>query len=129
MNIVTDTHPWIWFLTANPRLSPKAKASLSDPSNLIIVPSIVILEIKYLYSRKRITLSFVDTLDQIETANNIIPHPLDASVATFAPTILDIHDAIVVETALYFSDEFGQAASLVTADSTISQSGLVSIIW
>ncbi|MBI2559748.1 MAG: hypothetical protein HYW14_01260 [Planctomycetes bacterium] len=44
MNIVTDTHPWIGFLTTNPRLSPKAKAALSDPTNLIIIPSIVTLK-------------------------------------------------------------------------------------
>jgi len=42
--IVTDTHPWVWFLTASPRLSQKAKSVLSDSSNLIIVPSIVIMD-------------------------------------------------------------------------------------
>ncbi|MDO8140987.1 MAG: hypothetical protein Q6358_05765 [Candidatus Brocadiales bacterium] len=56
MYIVTDTHPWVWFLTASPRLSQKAKA-VSDPSNLIILPSIVMMEIKYLYQHKRITLT------------------------------------------------------------------------
>ena len=58
MYIVTDTHPWVWFLTASPRLSQKAKSILSDPSNLIILPSIVMMAIKYLYQHKRITLSF-----------------------------------------------------------------------
>lgn len=129
MNIVTDTHPWIWFLTANPRLSPKAKALLSDPSNLIIIPSIVTLEIKYLYNRKRIPLSFGDALKQIETGENIILYPLDESVATFAPTTLDIHDAIVVGTALYLSNEFGKPVSLVTVDSAITNAGLVPVIW
>jgi hypothetical protein len=47
VTIVTDTHPWIWFLAASPRLSPEAKACLSNPSNLIIVPLIVMLEIRY----------------------------------------------------------------------------------
>ena len=129
MNIVTDTHPWIWFLTANPRLSPKAKAALSDPTNLIIIPSIVTLEIKYLYERKRIPLSFEDILLQIETGENIILHPLDISVAIFAPTRLDIHDAIIVGTALCLSNELGQSVSLVTVDSTISNSGFVKVIW
>ncbi len=54
MYIVTDTHPWVWFLTASPRLSQKAKSILSDPSNLIILPSIVMMEIKYLYQRTQI---------------------------------------------------------------------------
>lgn len=38
MYIVTDTHSWVWFLTANPSLSQKAKSILSDPSNLIVLP-------------------------------------------------------------------------------------------
>ena len=41
MNVVADTHAWVWFLTANPRLSIKAKAALSHPENLIIIPTIV----------------------------------------------------------------------------------------
>lgn len=69
MYIVTDTHPWVWFLTANPRLSQKAKSILSDPSNLIILPSIVMMEIKYLYQRKRITLS----IDKAITDSNLVP--------------------------------------------------------
>ena len=69
MYIVTDTHPWVWFLTASPRLSQKAKSILSDPSNLIILPSIVMMEIKYLYQHKRITLSFEEAI----TDSNLVP--------------------------------------------------------
>ncbi len=57
MHVVTDTHPWVWFLTGNSRLSPKANAALADSSNLIIIPSIVMMEIRYLYQHKRITRS------------------------------------------------------------------------
>ncbi len=31
MYIVTDTHPWVWFLTASPRLSQKAKSIIIRP--------------------------------------------------------------------------------------------------
>ncbi len=80
MDVVTDTHPWVWFLAANPRLSKKAKSTLSDPSNIIIVPSIVMMEIKYLYQRKRIELSFEEALFQVETSDNIVLYPLDITV-------------------------------------------------
>ena len=43
MYIVTDTHPWVWFLTVSQRLSQKAKSVLSDSPNLIIIPSIVMM--------------------------------------------------------------------------------------
>jgi len=127
--IVTDTHPWVWFLTASPRLSQKAKSILSDPSNLIILPSIVMMEIKYLYQHKRITLSFEEALQQVETSENILLHPLDISVVTIAPISLDIHDAIIVGTAIQTAKEFAQNVSLVTIDKAITDSNLVPVIW
>lgn len=129
MIVVTDTHPWIWFLAASPRLSADAKASLSNPSNLIIVPSIVMLEIRYLYNRRRISISFEEALQHIETAANVLLHPLDISIATLAPVELEIHDAIIVGTALYLSDELKEPVPLITLDKTISNSRLVPVIW
>lgn len=129
MNIVTDTHPWVWFLTANPRLSLKAKDVLSDSSNLIIIPSIVMLEIKYLYNRKRISLTFEEALQQVEIGKNILLHPLDISVVTLAPLKLDIHDAIIVGTTISLSYELGQPVHLVTIDKAISDLGLVPVLW
>jgi hypothetical protein len=66
------------------------------------------MEIKYLYQHKRITLSFEEALQQVETSENILLHPLDISVVTKAPISLDIHDAIIVGTAIQAAVEFGQ---------------------
>lgn len=129
MYIVTDTHPWVWFLTASPRLSQEAKSVLSDTSNLIIIPSIVMMEIKYLYQHKRITLSFEEALQQVETSENILLHPLDISVVAKAPISLDIHDAIIVGTTIQAAEEFGQTVSLVTIDKAIADSKLAPVIW
>jgi len=127
--IVTDTHPWVWFLTANPRLSPKAKSSLSDSLNLVVVPSIIMLEIKYLYDRKRISISFDEVVEKAETSENVVIHPLDIFVATFAPVKLEIHDAIIVGTAINLSQQHDQPVYLITRDEAISKSGLVRILW
>jgi PIN domain nuclease of toxin-antitoxin system len=127
--IVTDTHPWVWFLTANPHLSTKAKSSLSDSSNLIVVPSIVMLEIKYLYDRKRISISFDEVVEKAETSENVVIHPLDIFVATFAPVKLEIHDAIIVGTVINLSQQHDQPVYLITRDEAISKSGLVRVLW
>ena len=87
------------------------------------------LEVKYLYSRKRISISFEEVLEKTETSENVVIHPLDIFVTTFAPVKLEIHDAIIVGTAIYLSKELGQSVSLVTKDKTISKSGLVPVIW
>ena len=68
-------------------------------------------------------------MQQIETAANVLLHPLDISVVTFAPVELEIHDAIIVGTTLCLSDELKEPVPLVTLDKTISNSGLVPHIW
>ena len=87
------------------------------------------LEIRYLYNRRRISISFEEALQHIETAVNVLLHPLDISIATLAPVELEIHDAIIVGTALYLSDELKEPVPLVTIDITISNSRLVPVIW
>jgi hypothetical protein len=54
---------------------------------------------------------------------------LDISVAAVAPTALDIHDAIIVGTALQAAEEFGRPLSLVTVDKAITESGIVPVVW
>jgi hypothetical protein len=87
------------------------------------------MEIKYLYQHKRITLSFEEALQQIETSENILLHPLDISVVTKAPINLDIHDAIIVGTTIQAAEKFGHPASLVTIDKAVTDSKLVPVIW
>lgn len=87
------------------------------------------MEIKYLYHRKRTPLSFEEVLQQVETAENILFHPMDLSIVSIAPTSFDIHDAIIIGTAIQVSEEFGQVVPLVTADRAITDSHLVPVIW
>jgi len=56
---------------------------------------LVMLEVKYLHSRKRISISFEEVLEKTETSENVVIHPLDIFVATFAPVKLEIHYAII----------------------------------
>ncbi|MGR3294130.1 MAG: type II toxin-antitoxin system VapC family toxin [Candidatus Scalindua sp.] len=129
MYVVTDTHPWVWFLTASSRLSDNSKSILSDPSNIVIIPSIVMMEIKYLYERKRIDLSFDEAMLLVETAENIILYPLDISVVINSPTNLDIHDAVIVGTTITAAETFGQSVSLITKDKAITDSDIVPVVW
>jgi hypothetical protein len=87
------------------------------------------LEIRYLYNRRRISISFKEALQRIEAAANVLLHPLDISVVTRTPVELEIHDAIIVGTALYLSDELKEPVPLITVDRTISNSKLVPVIW
>lgn len=87
------------------------------------------MELKYLYQRKRIELSFEEALLQVETADNIILYPLDITVAKKSPIGLDIHDAIIVGTTMQAAGEFKQRISLITKDEAITASGIIPVIW
>lgn len=41
---IADTHPVLWYLTADGRLGGKAKAALENPNPQIVIPAIVVAE-------------------------------------------------------------------------------------
>jgi hypothetical protein len=54
---------------------------------------------------------------------------LDAEIVKLLPLGLDIHDGIIVATALYYRDVLGENTALITKDAAIAASGLVPVIW
>ena len=54
MTYVVDTHALVWFLEGSPRLGMAAQKALSDTAARVVVPTIVLAEIKFLYARDRI---------------------------------------------------------------------------
>ena len=108
MTDVVDTHALVWFLEKNPRLSTPAHHALSDPSAKIVIPTIVLAEINFLHARARIATSLAVTLGQLAPLPNCVIYALDKAVAQRLPTTLNIHDAIIVATALVFRDLLGR---------------------
>jgi PIN domain nuclease of toxin-antitoxin system len=129
MTYVTDTHPLVWLLGQVPRLSQTARAALSDTSARLVIPTMVLVEIKFLYARRRITVDVADVLTHVATAPNCLIHPLDEEVVDRLPTSLNIHDAIIAGTAIVYRDVHGEQVALITRDAEITASGLVDIAW
>ncbi len=100
MRYVVDTHTLVWHLTLDKRLGAQARRILDDESSLLIVPSIVLAEAKYIADHKRIPLTFQEILDQVTTAPNVTIFPLDEFVINHLPE-MEIHDGIIVATGLY----------------------------
>jgi PIN domain nuclease of toxin-antitoxin system len=123
---VIDTHALIWFISGDNRLSDNARAILRDPTAQLIIPAIVLAEIKYLASKGR----FAQTLDQVLLIINNDPrcliYPIDLAIIQHMPSDLDIHDGLIVGTAL------AQALSVdgvLTRDEAITGSNLVPVVW
>ncbi len=102
MIYVLDTHPLIWFLVRDSRLSRAAREAIQDKSADIVIPTIVLLEIASLYSKRRITVSLGMAKKQFIEQKNCVLHPLDEEVILLAPETLNIDDSIIVGTALFY---------------------------
>ncbi len=56
MRLLLDTHSFLWFLLDDPRLSAKADALISDPSNIVEVSPATYWEIAIKIGLGRYTL-------------------------------------------------------------------------
>ena len=117
---VTDTHPLIWALSSDSRLSPTARAvfEAADAGQVtIIIPSIVVVEMIYLSEKGRIPAHLVDDLltDVSQPGLSYRLGELDASVITALREIPrhlipDMPDRIIAATA--------KAAGVIIASSS-----------
>ena len=129
MTYVVDTHGLVWFLEKNRRLSPAARAAMKDPTAELVIPTIALAEIAYLYPRKRIKVDLPGVFAHVAGASNCVVYPLDEAVVERLPAALSIHDAIIVATALVLREALDRETSVITKDAEITNSGLVRVIW
>lgn len=129
MTYVIDTHSLVWFLEGNPRLSVTARNALRDDAAEFVIPTIVLAELAFLHSRRRVPVALSDVFAYVDGARNSLIYPLDESVVEQISTELEIHDAIIVATALVLRDALGRSVAIVTKDEMIAASGLVEVIW
>jgi len=126
---VVDTHSLIWFLEGNPRLSVAALTALRDPSAHIVIPTIVLAEINFLHARQRLTTDLATVLAHVAGSAHTEFHVLDGLVAQHLPAALNIHDGIIVATALVRRDVLNETTALITKDAQITASGLIQVVW
>lgn len=129
MIYVLDTHPIVWFVEKSPLLTSAAKAVMNDPTAELVIPTIALIEVRYLYAKGRIATAFNDVQRDIISATNCTIYPIDEHIVSLVPTVLDIHDGIIVATALVYRDLFKLPTALITKDSAIKNSGLIQTIW
>ncbi len=128
MDYVTDTHSILWYFTEDPRLSKRSLEVFEGTvrEGFIIIPVVVLAEIMFIAKKGRITLTFEETLKKIERYENFDLAPLDVDILKVANKIeanLEMHDRLIVATALYFN------ATLITKDRRIVNAAICPIIW
>ena len=128
MNHVTDAHTIVWYFMDDPRLSQNARRAFDGTitTGVIIIPTIVLAEIMYISQKRRISITFEETLSRIEMYENFRVAALEIDILKVAASIegdLEMHDKLIVATALYFD------AHLITKDEQIIQSRIVNTVW
>ena len=123
---VVDTHALAWYLDDDPRLGSQAEAVLDNDDVRVIIPAIVLAEIKYLGYKGRLTQTLDKVLRVINSDPRCTIYPVDLSVVSKAPLGLDIHDSLIVGTALVQREAI---TGILTRDEAITSSGLVPTLW
>ena len=123
---VVDTHALAWYLDDDPRLGSQAEAVLDNDDVRVIIPAIVLAEIKYLAHKGRLAQTLDEVLRVINSDPRCTIYPIDLSVITKAPLGLDIHDSLIVGTALVQREAI---TGILTRDETITSSVLVPTLW
>jgi|SRR3990170_5831006 len=128
MYYVTDTHSLVWYFTDVPDLSKKALQIFEGTisKGTIIVPAVVLAEIMFISKKGRINLTFEETITKMECYDNFDIAPLDIDILKEANNIeadLEIHDKLIVATALYYE------AVLLTKDEKIKKAGVIQTLW
>jgi len=129
MMYVPDTHALVWYIIGDTRLGQNALLALRDPSQRLVIPTIVLAEIRYISARHRIPLTFEEAVRRIRSVLRGEIAPLDEEIIEAMPTMLEIHDAIICATALVYSRRLRDSAVVITRDEAITRSGLVQVVW
>jgi len=129
MIYVLDTHPLIWFVARDARLSSAAAMVMNASASRFVIPTMTLVEIRHLRAKSRITVDLADVYRDFINVTNCLVYPLDEQVISMIPTGPDIHDSIIVATAIFYRDILRQPATLITKDRAITQSGLVQTLW
>ena len=89
----------------------------------------VLAEIAYLHKRGRIPVSLEQALGYLRKTNRCVLHPMDVAVVQQLPGGIEMHDGLIVATALARRDLLGEDVAVVTKDAEITASGLVPVVW
>ena len=129
---VLDAHALIWMLEGNPKLGLRAKTILSDPTSVLVLPSIALAEACFVVAKGRTSLtSWQELIRSVRADPRVTILPLDLNFVELAmslPADLEMHDAQIVGTVIQLMNS-GKNVALLTRDQVIVNSAIIPTVW
>lgn len=126
---MADTHSLLWAFHKPRKLGDQARLAFEEIANgesKLLIPVIVLAELIFTIENKPVQADLDFILEAIQNSPNIEFIEFDYETALQLrdlTAIPEMHDRIIVAAAIEYQ------ATLITFDKTITESGLVEVIW
>ncbi len=114
MNLLLDTHTFLWFMAGNPSLSPAARSAIEDENNNLYLSVASLWEIAIKVS--------IDKFELSEPFEVLIPEQLAENEIDLLNISVE-HTALIVSMPFHHRDPFDR---LIAAQAKVEQMTLVS---
>lgn len=129
MFVVVDTHALAWWLEGNPKLSATACAALEGCQRPLLVPVLVAAELLHMGKKRGDPARMRALFAGLRESDDLLILPLTEHELSLLSPELDLHDAIIVASALAYAARSGEAVTVLTKDERIAGCGLVETAW
>ena len=108
---------------------PASDGSTDNRSGTLILLLLVLVELRYMNQNRKLLNSVETALADLRLMPDVVVMDFTEEVSQLIDLRLDIHDAIIVATALHFQQVTGESVHVITKDRKIIASGLVNVVW
>ena len=131
MIVILDTNFLVKYFTASSDLGMSSKEIFEDKNTFLIIPSIVLVELKYLIVKSRIPKEIATSTKILLEAGNCMVYPLDQNLINYIHESLNIHDGIIYATAVLQTESFKEEIYILTKDKEIKDlaKSPIKVVW
>ena len=126
---IVDTHALVWYFDENPFLPKTVVEILDSKDAILVIPTVVLAEIRYLFFKKKIKVSFQQGVNYIEEDARCKIHPFDFMCVEVLDERLNLHDAMIVATGVVYKKYVDSLTRIITKDEKIKNIKLIETIW
>ena len=126
---ILDTHTLVWFLQKDKNLSKKALKLILKADVTKVIPFIVLCEIHYLHARGRFATSAQEVMLKLHEVDHFEISSHTANQVPYLMPELEIHDALIVGTALSYRESNSGDVVIVSRDKEIKNFSPLPVIW